>query len=269
MSNLAATQRAMQAAVMGRAANTGIAAGIVGNAEAGAAERIGIYAHAYRSRLTEILAEDYPALAAVAGEDGFGAIASAYIDAIPSRHRNVRWYGDALAGFLRSSQGWSAKPELADLAALDWAIGLAFDAADEPSRPASDLAAMAPSQWPGLRLRPHPSLQFVPLATNAGAIRRAVDDGDPPPPTMVLAPPETRAAWRHDGTVLHRGLADDEAAAVEALASGTFADLCSALRPFHEEGAVAPRAAALLRCWFDDHWIAAIAPGGTAITPPA
>lgn len=35
MTNLATTQRAMQAAVMGRAANTGIAAGIVGSTEAG------------------------------------------------------------------------------------------------------------------------------------------------------------------------------------------------------------------------------------------
>ena len=107
---------------------------------ANAARRLGIYADAYRSRLVEALASDYPALKEVLGESRFDRLMRAFVAAHPSRTPNLRWYGGELARFLgHSSRGRGRRP-LAELARFEWALGLAFDAQDAPLVGAEDAA---------------------------------------------------------------------------------------------------------------------------------
>lgn len=255
MSALAALQREMQAHVLRDDAAALDAA--VATPEADAARRLGVYAHAYRARLAGVLRNDYPGLRALTGGAGFERLALAYVEATPSTHFNVRWYGARLAAFARECAPWSAREDLADMAELEWKLGLAFDAADEASIDFATLAALAPVDWPALRLRLHASLQRARLTRNVDAIRRAVDREEAVPEVEVLASPLGWATWRKDSIVRHRRLEDDEAAAVDAVARGaTFAELCAQLCQWHAAEAVAARAAALLRRWIEDGWIA-------------
>lgn len=254
MSALAQLQREMQAHVLRD--DAAALRAVVATPRADASQRLGIYAHAYHARLLGVLRDDFTGLRALAGEEEFERLALAYVAATPSPHPNVRWYGKDMAAFARAQPPWSARPSLAAMAALEWAIGLAFDAADEPILGFADVAALAPADWPHLRLRLHASLQRLDLDCNVDAIRRALDREEPIPPLGERMPAQTWAAWRKDATVRHRRLEDDEAAALDAAAQGaTFAELCERLCEWHPAETVAARAAMLLRRWIEDQWV--------------
>lgn len=266
MSALADLQRALQARVL-RNDDDPMAA-VVDTQGADAAQRLRVYTHAYRARLAGVLRDDYPGLRALAGDEDFEALALAYVDATPSTHPNVRWYGAKLPTFLRERAPWSARVEFGEMAELDWALGLAFDAADDATVDFAALAALAPADWPALRLRLHPSLQRACFTHDVAAIRRALDREEALPVLETAASPQPWAAWRKDAVVRHRNLGDDEAAALDAVVEGAnFAELCERLCDRHAPEHVAARAAALLRRWIDDGWIAAFATGPVTPSP--
>ena len=72
-----------------------------GSSRADVALMLNVYRHAYGARLLEVLANDYPKLAALSGEEGFEQLGRAYIAAHPSRSFSARWFG---AG--RTTWGW-------------------------------------------------------------------------------------------------------------------------------------------------------------------
>ena len=55
--------------------------------------RLRIHADAYRLRLIEVLANDYPVTATLLGEDRLDAFAIAFIQSHPSTHPSVRHFG--------------------------------------------------------------------------------------------------------------------------------------------------------------------------------
>lgn len=224
-----------------------------------------IYVRAYRARLLQVLAKDFPALRACVGAVDFATAARAYIEAYPSQHYSLRWYGERYAGFLRSTGPWRTQAYWADLASLDWAIGTVFDAADDRCATPADLTAVPQAQWPRLHLQLQAAWQRVPLRWNAGAIRRAYDDAAVLPAPRVLGQEEQWVVWRRDGQVHYRALGDDEILALDALGGGAdFSELCVHLyeaaaisapaeepEPMH----IAQRAAAMLRRWVDERWL--------------
>ena len=74
---------------------------IVSSADARAEHRLAVYYNAYRIRLIDCLAVDYPALAKLVGRDAFEDLALAYLQRFPSTHPSVRWFGRHLPVFLR------------------------------------------------------------------------------------------------------------------------------------------------------------------------
>lgn len=264
MSTLLELQRALQRHVLQPDDDdkAGAAAALVmADANASAQRRLGVYAHAYRARLREVLGKDYRGLRALAGEDTFDAIAHDYVAATPSHHPNARWYGARLGAFLRDDPHWRAQPQFADMAALDWAFGLAFDARDANAVTFDDLAAVAPQDWPTLRFALHPALQRLSFAYNVAAIRRALDRGEALPALEKFDAPQAHAVWRNGFNIRHRRLSDEEAALLARIADdASFAELCEALAASHAPDSVALHAATLLRTWVADGWIASIAP---------
>lgn len=264
MSALAELQRDLQAFVLQRDASgpgdaTRAVAAIVASPAADATQRLGIYAHGYRARLLEILRNDFPGLRALAGADAFERLCLGYVEATPSPYYNVRWYGDRLAAFARMQSPWSAQSALAEMAAFEWNIGLAFDAAAQPIVAAAEVAAVAPQDWPRLCLRLHPSLRRIVLSWNVSAIRRAVDRAEAMPPLQACSPAQSWIVWRKDLTVRYRRLEDDEAAALDAVAQGgSFAQLCTVLCEWRPLDAVAARAATFFRQWIEDQWVTAL-----------
>ncbi|HEY9051517.1 MAG TPA: DNA-binding domain-containing protein, partial [Gammaproteobacteria bacterium] len=62
--------------------------------------QLSIYTYAYAARLTEVLANDYPAVLMAIGEDLFNELAHDYIQAYPSHHFSLRDFGRHLSEFI-------------------------------------------------------------------------------------------------------------------------------------------------------------------------
>lgn len=221
--------------------------------------RFEIYREGYRLRLIESLATDYPATRTVLGADRFGALARTFVEAHPSPYFNLRWYGAELAEFLRAQCHDDDAP-VAALAAFEWAIAGAFDAADANPVTTEDMARVPPASWPRLVLALHPSVRRIELPPQVPAIWRAATAGEPlPPPCAPDASDVPWIVWRKDLGVRYRPLAPDEAEALDRAAAGaTFGELCVGLAAHVPEVETPGRAAGLLRCWIEDGVIAGL-----------
>jgi hypothetical protein len=258
VSDLATLQREFQAHVLG--GDTAFLARIADRgAPATVAHRAFVYFNAYRRRLVEVLQNDFPGVRALAGEDGFEALAAGYIDACPSRHPSLRHFGGRFADYLRADAVASARPELADMAAFEWLFNACFDAADATPIGVDAIAALAPERWLDLRFRFLPGLRRLGLRTNAPGIWKAVKAGEPPPPADAGAE-RPWVLWRSGFDVSWRPLEADEAVALDAaLAGATFPDLCEALFAHAaDEQAVPLRAATLVKRWVADCMLAGV-----------
>src|SRR3989338_3715406 len=109
--------------------NPALQASLLGSAALSAEQGLAIYHNAYRARLLEALRGDYPAVHGWLGDQQFDALAGAYIAAHPSRHFSLRWLGAELASFIETYLVPAQAAPLGELARLEWAFGLAFDAA--------------------------------------------------------------------------------------------------------------------------------------------
>lgn len=232
---------------------------VVGNATARAQERIGVYVHAYAARLIEALEDEFLTLRFAAGDETAAEIFRQYVAATPSTHRNVRWYGQGLAAFLRNESSWKDTPAFADLAELDWAVGLCFDAADEVSMGEADIAALPPERWGDMLLRLPQHVRLITGAWNVWQVRQARDRGQACPKLRRLKQPQTWIVSRQKLEVHYRLLDADEAAALETMAAGQpFERICEILCEWHAQEEVALRAAGLLKAWIVNGWIAGV-----------
>lgn len=232
----------------------GIERHVVGTAKADAHTRLDIYGDGYALRLIECLQKDFPALAALMGDDAFAALARAYIAQHPSRHFSVRYVGARLAEFVRARADADA-PLHADLAAFEWALMNAFDAPDTRVATVADMAAVAPTDWPLLRFACSPSLQRMALRSHAPTIWKAADRGeDPHAASAALSEVATPwIVWRQELRVYFRSLTPAEAWALDATrADADFAELCEGLCEWHAPEAVAIQAAGMLKQWLTD-----------------
>jgi hypothetical protein len=251
MSELRELQSDFQAYVLG-APNTA-ATRVVDAGRLSADERLQVYADAYRLRLIEALETDFIALRAFLGEDAFNALARAYIDASPSTHYSLRYFGTGFAGFLARTSPYAATPVLAELAAFDWALTNAFDATDDPVLAVDDLATIAPQNWPTLRFHAHSSVARLDLQWNAPAIWCAADSGDTLPAPERAETSIPWVIWRQDLSTYFRSLDAHEAYALDALKRGdTFAEICEGLCEWIEPEEAAATAAGLMRQWVAD-----------------
>jgi hypothetical protein len=227
-----------------------VVARVVGTARVPVDTRLGIYAGAYRSRLAEALATNYPVLARLLGEADFGALAREYIAAHDSPFYSIRYYGHELAGFLATREHYAAAPVLAELAQWEWAMSSVFDAADATPLGPEDLARIPPLEWAQLRLRWHPSVQRLTLWWNVPPLWKALsEDGERPEMTLGATPAEW-LLWRENLTTYFRSLGKAEASVLDAARNGwPFGELCALLCEELGESEAPAQAAALLRTW--------------------
>lgn len=251
MSSLADLQRSFQSAVL-----SGDATPLASHVENRAVERITIYQDAYRIRLREALASNYPQLKVLIGTDAFDSIAGTLIDAYPSTHPSIRWFGRELSALLADM--FPAQPGLREFAQLEWALSCAFDAADAETVAISRLTECQAEQWPRLKFSFHSSVQCLLLHTNAAQVYKAVTQ-EHPAPSFTSLDATSWVVWRDDLTPRYRSLAEDEADALRALLSGnSFADMCALLCTHHALDAVAVRAIELLQQWINASMICGV-----------
>jgi hypothetical protein len=230
--------------------DTAVEQHVVGTARVPVATRLQIYGGAYRSRLADALAANFPALAKLLGEGDFHTLAAEYVRAHDSPFFSIRCYGDELSQFLATREDYAAAPVLAELARWEWAMTSVFDAADAAPLAHETLARLPPPQWAQLRFAFHPSLQRLTLSWNAPQLWQALTADAERPALSLAAEPVEWLLWRQGLSSYFRSLPKSEAAALDgALRGWPFGELCELLCTELGDAAAPAQAATLLRGW--------------------
>ncbi len=214
------------------------------------AERLAIYKDAYKLRLIESLTTNFPATYAYLGTDEFQKLCSSYIEHHPSTYRSIRWYGHALAGYLKSYY-LSDYAYLAELAELEWNMTLVFDAADDPLLSLNEMAVVSPESWAGMQFVLHSSVRRLNYFWNVVPIwQKLIHDGDLPE-WYKTAKPTPWVLWRTQDNLIHYySLSNEEAWALDTLNQGlSFGALCEGLGMWLSGDDIAMRAATFLKNW--------------------
>ncbi len=212
--------------------------------------RLGIYGNAYRIRLIEALAANYPILHMYVGDDQFEELGEAYLKTCPSTFRSIRWFGDCLANFLSNHSSYKEYPYLAELAQFEWTLTLAFDAIDDNILQIEEMASIPPDAWINMQLQMHPAVHRLSFSWNIIQIWQALSDENTPPEPVHNLHPVEWVLWRREFASQFCSLSNDEAWAIDAMRNGgTFSEICEGLCQWIDEDEAALRAASLLKSW--------------------
>jgi len=127
----------------------------------GAKDRVQIYQNNVFISLTEALADVYPVVAKLVGEEFFTFLARGYIRAHPSRSGNLHDFGAELAAHLAQLPEAAALEYLPDVAELEWARHAVFHAGEAGPLDAAALACVPESRQAELRFAIHPATRLV------------------------------------------------------------------------------------------------------------
>jgi hypothetical protein len=194
---------------------------VIGDARLDALSRLGVYHDAYRARLVECLADDYPAVQYLLGEDTFTEVCHAYIAANPSRGPSLNPYGEKMTAFLAQGAGGEAiagelAPFATDLAQLEWALVEVIHAAKAPVLDPAALQAIPAEAWSHARLPPAETLRLVRGRYPVNRFFQQFKQDEGPGIPDLTAPAPTAVAVYRVGFVLWR--MDLTAAMAELLA---------------------------------------------------
>ncbi len=223
--------------------------------------RLEIYRNAYHLRLLEALADAYPALHTLLGDERFQALAFGYIQSHPSHHFSIRWFGHRLSRYLRDHPEREDHPVLAEMALFEWTLRDAFDAPDSQTIGLEELGRLPPELWAEMQLQLNPSIRRRDLEWNTPQLWQAIDDGAPPLPPERNPFPVGWLVWRHELRTRYQSLEVDEAWALDATLSGTnFSGICAGLCEWIDEAHVPQHAAAMIQAWIGNGLVAALGP---------
>jgi len=222
------------------------------NGEAGPG--LAVYHNAYSAQLIAGLKDSYERLWAWLGDDAFEAAARQHI----ILHAPTSWtlgdYGIGFAGTIDVL--YPEDPEVAEIAALDWALRRAFDG---PDASPFDPARLAEIDWDNAVIHFVPTLELIPVRTNCGAIWTAIAASEDVPAAQMLPEPAWVRVWRVDLQPHFATIERTEMDAIQLAASGlSFARLCDGLaKEIGVEEAVLA-AGRYLASWLQDGLIADI-----------
>jgi hypothetical protein len=230
-------------------------------------ERLELYNRQYWWRILSALADDFPGLQALLGEERFHAMSVAYLSEHPSRSFTLRNLGSHLESWLREHLEFAGGVEqlALDLVQLEWAEIEAFDSAELPRLTEADMASLGPD--PQFVLQPyvrllrlyHPVDEWL-LELKHGendetetASNAVVEDDTDKPERAVPPLPEAKktylAVHRQDYSVYFKSLEPEAFALLRAIAEGK--RLSEALEnSVAVAGGDMDQVAARLRMWF-------------------
>ena len=137
-------------------------------------------------------------------------------------------------------------PWLSEIAAFEWALTLAFDAADNDVATEQDMVKIQPEAWPHIRFIPHASVQRLDLRWNVVPIWKAAKNDNPLPAPEASEYPQSWVIWRQELKNYYRSLEVDEGWALDGLLKGeTFSAICGGLCEWVDEQHTAVHAAGL------------------------
>jgi hypothetical protein len=212
------------------------------------AERIDLYRGNVSAVWEKALANAFPVIKQLVGEEFFDGLARAYGRACPSRSGDLNEFGDRFAEFLVTFAHAQSLPYLSDVARLEWLAHRAHYAADAAPIDRARLAAMPPETLLATCFAVHPACAWIASTYPIATLWQAHQ------PDASVALPATleqsehalvvRPKWRVEVVLCGRA----EIAALAALRAG--ADMASAIEAAMQVDASFDFAGALLR------WIA-------------
>jgi len=144
------------------------------------AKRFAVYRNNVASSLIAALADAYPAIRRLLGEECFRGIARIYVARDPPRSPVLLEYGAGFPGFLAAFEPLSSLPYLADVARIERAWLEAYHAPEATSLEPSALTGISDLRAADLCFTLHPSLRIVRSPFPALTIwRMNVADGEP------------------------------------------------------------------------------------------
>jgi hypothetical protein len=186
------------------------------------AGRFAVYRNNVYASLIDALADTYPVVQALVGEEFFRAMAKVFVQSTPPTSRLMAYYGTGFADFIAAFSPAATLPYLADLARLEMARVEAYHAADaNPLDPLRLQASLSDSHLlVSLRLSLHPSVRVICSPYAIGSLWAAhlgtlnIDRLDTDQPESVLV-------FREGLDVAMQEITEVQACFVDTLQSGT------------------------------------------------
>ena len=151
-------QRAFAEALPDTAAAT---PGFLTSAGGAPARRFAVYRNNHIAGLVDALAESYPVVRRLVGDDFFRAMAADYVRRHPPRSPVLMGYGVDFAGFIDGFSPARTLGYLPDTARLEWLMTESLQAADAAPLTIAALQALPPDALPALRMIAHPAARFL------------------------------------------------------------------------------------------------------------
>lgn len=235
-----------------------IKADIVSTEDVSSEVRLSVYGDGYGYRLIDALSENYPAVHTLLGDDDFFEMAYAYMDAFPSRHFSLRFFGSELETFLKDYL--KDLPVIAEMAKFEWVLRNSFDAKNQLSMTMDALQDVPLENWGDMKFDFKDSVSRLSLEWNTPQLWSAIDSESDPIAPEKLEYPYSWIVWRKDLLNYYRSLDVDEAWALDrAMNEATFQDLCVGVCEWVDEEHAPARVAGFLTQWIEDQLLVGVA----------
>ncbi|MEZ5680606.1 MAG: DNA-binding domain-containing protein [Erythrobacter sp.] len=227
----------------------------------GRADGFAIYRNNYRSSLVEALRSTFERTERLVGEDSFRAAAAHHCIAYPPSSWTLDLAGDGFAE--TCSELFANDPDVAQLAALEWAMHRAFTARDvAPLDPAGFAAATAQfgeDQWAGLKLEFLPGLDVGSTDFDLVRLWSSLAGGSKGAELAALAERQSVITWREGERPVFVLRPQWEGRALTQMQSGaSFQDACAILSEELGDDVAVGEAGQMLARWLGDGLVAAV-----------
>ena len=181
------------------------------------AEQLAVYVNAYRYRLYDVTAEEYPVLKYYLGAEAFEKLVDDFVEATESSHFNIGRYPGLLPGFLAEHKSHS--DFAMEVAVLENAISELSEPEETTPLEPADLEGITPEMLVELCLYPRIALQLLAFEFPVNRYYRAVMEEEAP--SMPLPEKSFLAVFRHVDVVWRMDLGENEYYLLQKLFSGT------------------------------------------------
>jgi len=215
--NMNDQQQLMQDAILrGADFNSDPNAWIYAKKDFAPAEQLAVYINAYRYRLYDTTAEDFPVLKKYLGNKKFDQLMTDFVNTVPSEHFNIGRYATKLPEFIAARADID---EFAlELSILENTLSQLIDPAETEALTPEHLIGLTPELLMSSHLQPRAALQLFAFNWSVNAYYRAVmeDENSAAPEHQ----PSYLAVFRHEDTVWRMDLAAQEYHLLQKLFSG-------------------------------------------------
>jgi hypothetical protein len=217
-----------------------------------ATKRLYLYKDAYYLRLTDTLEKEYPGVRSLIGEDDFYELASLYIEQKPSKHFSVNVFGHGMQLFLKQTEPYAKRPELAEMALFERTLSSAIHQLTAPVLSQEAFGKLPQEKWPELKIVPHPSAQILKLKYNIPEIWLAVSEKKPLP-NLVCGKTTHWLVWQKELLTYYIALNQQEAFTLEAFKENRcIAEICEGLCRWVDEAEIPTYLVNLILRWLND-----------------